>query len=159
LLAEVLVKAGDEGLVVLEDGTAAIADLGFTGRQGAQMVVLATGGYGRTYFSCTSAHTCTGDGNGIDMIMMPSALRARVPTSNFFQQSGYERNPVARRTGVVAGLIARGRSSYNVQLNVYPGLVTLCGIRPGCYLSFGGREKLVFGITFMSLPVSPGFKR
>ena len=48
----------------------------------------------------------TGDGNGIDMIMMPSALRARVPTSNFFQQSGYERNPVARRTGVVAGLIA-----------------------------------------------------
>ena len=60
---------------------------------------------------------------------------------------------------LLAGLIARGRSSYNVQLNVYPGLVTLCGIRPGCYLSFGGREKLVFGITFMSLPVSPGFKR
>jgi hypothetical protein len=48
----------------------------------------------------------TGDGNGIDMVMMPPELRARVPTSNFFQQSGYERNPVARRTGVVAGLIA-----------------------------------------------------
>ncbi len=31
----------------------------------AKMVVLATGGYGRTYFSCTSAHTCTGDGNGM----------------------------------------------------------------------------------------------
>jgi len=29
------------------------------------MVVLATGGYGRTYFSATSAHTCTGDGNGM----------------------------------------------------------------------------------------------
>ena len=27
--------------------------------------VLATGGYGRTYFSCTSAHTCTGDGNAM----------------------------------------------------------------------------------------------
>jgi len=27
--------------------------------------VLATGGYGRAYFSCTSAHTCTGDGNGM----------------------------------------------------------------------------------------------
>ncbi len=48
----------------------------------------------------------TGDGNGLDMIMMPASLRARVPTSNFFQQSGYERNPVARRTGVVANLIA-----------------------------------------------------
>jgi succinate dehydrogenase / fumarate reductase flavoprotein subunit len=31
----------------------------------AQMVVLATGGYGRAYFSATSAHTCTGDGNGM----------------------------------------------------------------------------------------------
>src|SRR5512136_2880329 len=31
----------------------------------AHAVVLATGGYGRTYFSCTSAHTCTGDGNGM----------------------------------------------------------------------------------------------
>ncbi len=28
-------------------------------------VILATGGYGRSYFSCTSAHTCTGDGNGM----------------------------------------------------------------------------------------------
>ena len=48
----------------------------------------------------------TGDGNGIDMIAMPAAMRERVPTANFFQRSGYERNPVARRTGVVAGLIA-----------------------------------------------------
>ncbi len=35
-------------------------------------VVLATGGYGRVYFSCTSAHTCTGDGNAM-------ALRAGIP--------------------------------------------------------------------------------
>jgi hypothetical protein len=48
----------------------------------------------------------TGDGNGIDMVTMPQDLRARVPTANFFQQSGYERNPVARRTATVAGLIA-----------------------------------------------------
>eukprot|EP00526_Cylindrotheca_closterium_P005389 CAMPEP_0113622758 /NCGR_PEP_ID=MMETSP0017_2-20120614/11679_1 /TAXON_ID=2856 /ORGANISM="Cylindrotheca closterium" /LENGTH=614 /DNA_ID=CAMNT_0000532631 /DNA_START=251 /DNA_END=2095 /DNA_ORIENTATION=- /assembly_acc=CAM_ASM_000147 len=31
----------------------------------AKNTVLATGGYGRTYFSCTSAHTCTGDGNAM----------------------------------------------------------------------------------------------
>ncbi len=31
----------------------------------AHQVILATGGYGRTYFSCTSAHTCTGDGGGM----------------------------------------------------------------------------------------------
>ena len=48
----------------------------------------------------------TGDGNGIDMVMMPQQFRERVPTANFFQQQGYERNPIARRTGTVAALIA-----------------------------------------------------
>ncbi|MEA2948480.1 MAG: hypothetical protein QOI40_3810 [Alphaproteobacteria bacterium] len=48
----------------------------------------------------------TGDGNGFDMVAMPPAVRQRVPTANFFQQSGYERNPIARRTGVVAALYA-----------------------------------------------------
>jgi hypothetical protein len=48
----------------------------------------------------------TGDGNGFDIISMPQDLRTRVPTANFFQQQGYERNPVARRTGVVANLVA-----------------------------------------------------
>ena len=38
----------------------------------AHEVVLATGGYGRAYFSCTSAHTCTGDGGGM-------AARAGIP--------------------------------------------------------------------------------
>ena len=37
-----------------------------------QMAILATGGYGRAYFSCTSAHTCTGDGGGM-------VLRAGLP--------------------------------------------------------------------------------
>ncbi len=48
----------------LEDGT--------LHRFSAHMVVLATGGYGRAYFSCTSAHTCTGDGNAM-------VLRAGLP--------------------------------------------------------------------------------
>ena len=47
----------------------------------------------------------TGDGNGIDMVLMPQSYREKVPTSNFFQRRGYVRNPVARRTKVVAGLI------------------------------------------------------
>jgi len=40
------------------------------------------------------------------MVLMPQDLRERVPTSNFFQRNGYERNPIARRTGTVAALIA-----------------------------------------------------
>ena len=48
----------------------------------------------------------TGDGNGIDMIMMPQAWRERVPTANFFQPGGYARNPIAGRSGVVAKLLA-----------------------------------------------------
>jgi succinate dehydrogenase / fumarate reductase flavoprotein subunit len=38
----------------------------------AHTTILATGGYGRAYFSCTSAHTCTGDGGGM-------VLRAGLP--------------------------------------------------------------------------------
>ena len=48
----------------------------------------------------------TGDGNGFDIVTMPHEMRTSVPTSNFFQQQGYERNPVARRTAVVANLMA-----------------------------------------------------
>ncbi len=40
-------------------------DDGTMHRFNAKTVVLATGGYGRAYFSCTSAHTCTGDGGGL----------------------------------------------------------------------------------------------
>lgn len=47
-------------------------DDGSLHRFNAHTVVLATGGYGRAYFSCTSAHTCTGDGNGM-------VLRAGLP--------------------------------------------------------------------------------
>jgi succinate dehydrogenase / fumarate reductase flavoprotein subunit len=51
----------------LEDGT--------MHRFRANKVVLATGGYGRAYMSCTSAHTCTGDGGGM-------AMRAGIPTQD-----------------------------------------------------------------------------
>ncbi len=48
----------------------------------------------------------TGDGTGLDMVTMPQAMRERVPTANFFQRSGYERNPVAIRHNTVAKLLA-----------------------------------------------------
>ncbi len=64
-------------LILDEDGlcrgvTAWCLEDGSLHRFRAQLVVLATGGYGRAYLSCTSAHTCTGDGNGM-------VLRAGLP--------------------------------------------------------------------------------
>lgn len=64
-------------LIMDKDGTcrgvmAWNLDDGTIHRFRAHTVVLATGGYGRAYFSCTSAHTCTGDGNAM-------ALRAGLP--------------------------------------------------------------------------------
>jgi len=47
-------------------------DSGELHRFRANMTILATGGYGRAFFSCTSAHTCTGDGNAM-------VLRAGLP--------------------------------------------------------------------------------
>jgi hypothetical protein len=61
----------------------------------------------------------TGDGTGLDMVTMPQALREQVPTSNFFQRSGYERNPVAIRNNTVAKLLgvtdSRMDSNSNLQ--------------------------------------------
>ncbi|PWG63753.1 succinate dehydrogenase flavoprotein subunit [Sediminicurvatus halobius] len=54
------------GVIALELATGRIH------RFRAHVTVLATGGYGRAYFSCTSAHTCTGDGGGM-------VLRAGLP--------------------------------------------------------------------------------
>ena len=63
--------------LIMEDGvcrgvTAWKLDDGTLHRFRAQKVILATGGYGRAYFSATSAHTCTGDGNAM-------VLRAGLP--------------------------------------------------------------------------------
>src|SRR5687767_13130556 len=63
--------------LIMDDGvcrgvTAWKLDDGTLHRFQAQQVILATGGYGRAYFSCTSAHTCTGDGGGM-------VLRAGLP--------------------------------------------------------------------------------
>ncbi len=75
--AEFFVEYFAIDLVMDEDGTCRgvlawnLAD-GTLHRFRAHMVVLATGGYGRAYFSCTSAHTCTGDGNAM-------VLRAGLP--------------------------------------------------------------------------------
>ena len=64
-------------LIMDDDGvcrgvTAWKLDDGTLHRFRAQKTVLATGGYGRAFFSCTSAHTCTGDGNAM-------VLRAGLP--------------------------------------------------------------------------------
>ncbi len=63
--------------LIMEDGvcrgvTAWKLDDGTLHRFRSQTVVLATGGYGRAYLSCTSAHTCTGDGGAM-------VLRAGLP--------------------------------------------------------------------------------
>jgi succinate dehydrogenase / fumarate reductase flavoprotein subunit len=60
----------DEG--VCRGVTAWCLEDGSLHRFRAQTVVMATGGYGRAYLSCTSAHTCTGDGNAM-------VLRAGLP--------------------------------------------------------------------------------
>jgi hypothetical protein len=48
----------------------------------------------------------TGDGNGFDIVSLPQEMRDKVPTSNFFTQSGYEHNPVARKNNTVAALLS-----------------------------------------------------
>ena len=71
----------------------------------------------------------TGDGNGLDIVRMRSALRERVPTSNFFQPGGYARNPIAGRSGVVSKLLA-GTNAVMDQESKLPGAKELASLFP-----------------------------
>lgn len=78
--AEFFVEYYALDLIMDEDGScrgviALCLEDGSIHRFRAHETVLATGGYGRVYFSCTSAHTCTGDGNAM-------ALRAGLPVQD-----------------------------------------------------------------------------
>ncbi len=68
----------------------------------------------------------TGDGTGLDMVTMPQAMREQVPTANFFQRGGYERNPVASRNNTVAKLLAVTDERMDFNSNK-PGAIELAG--------------------------------
>jgi succinate dehydrogenase / fumarate reductase flavoprotein subunit len=80
-------------------------DDGTIHRFSAHMTILATGGYGRAYFSCTSAHICTGDGNAM-------VLRAGLPLQDMefvqFHPTG------VYGAGVLITEGARGEGAYLV---------------------------------------------
>jgi hypothetical protein len=68
----------------------------------------------------------TGDGTGFDMVTMPLEMRDQVPTANFFQRGGYERNPVAVRHNTVAKLLAVTDARMD-SLSSLPGSKELAG--------------------------------
>jgi succinate dehydrogenase / fumarate reductase, flavoprotein subunit len=69
---DLIMEKGADGVPVCRGVIAMCLDDGSIHRFRSHAVVLATGGYGRSYFTATSAHTCTGDGAGM-------ALRAGLP--------------------------------------------------------------------------------
>ena len=69
---DLIMQGQSDGTQACTGVTALKLDDGTMHRFRAKLVILATGGYGRAYFSATSAHTCTGDGNAM-------VLRAGLP--------------------------------------------------------------------------------
>ena len=94
--------------LIMEDGRcrgvmAWCLDDGTIHRFRAQRVILATGGYGRAYYTCTSAHTCTGDGNAM-------VLRAGLPLQDM--EFGQFHPTGVYGAGVLITEGARGEGAY-----------------------------------------------
>ena len=73
----------------------------------AHMTILATGGYGRTYFSCTSAHSCTGDGNAM-------VLRAGLPLQDMEFVQFHPTGIYGAGCLITEGRARRGRLSHQL---------------------------------------------
>jgi hypothetical protein len=69
----------------------------------------------------------TGDGSGFEMVVMSKDLRDKIPTSNFFQRGGYERNPVASVNNTVAKLIAATNAKMDTEVQLQ-GAKTLAAL-------------------------------
>jgi succinate dehydrogenase/fumarate reductase flavoprotein subunit len=93
-------------------------------------VVLATGGYGRAYFSRTSAHTCTGDGGGM-------ALRAGLPLQDMEFVQFHPTGIYGAGCLITEG--ARGEGGYPAQLQGRALHGALCAARQGPGLARRGQ--------------------
>jgi hypothetical protein len=65
-----------------------------------------------------------GDGNGFDVITVPAAWQPQVPTSNFFEQGGYEDNSVVRKNNVISALLVATNSKMDAESQL-PGAQAL----------------------------------
>ena len=80
----------------------------------AHKVILATGGYGRAWFSCTSAHTCTGDGGGM-------VLRAGLAAAGHGVRAVPSDRHLWRRLSDHRGFARRGRLSHQLRRRALHG--------------------------------------
>ena len=88
----------------------------------AHEVILATGGYGRAWFSCTSAHTCTGDGGGM-------VLRAGLPLQDMEFVQFHPTGIYGAGCLITEGVARRGRLSHELRGRALHG--ALCAEREG----------------------------
>ena len=104
---EVLAEQGDDFVKALQKTAAAVTGQEHQRMESKIAILQRMKGFRRVLTAAElEMMNLTGDGNGFDMVTMPDEMRDKVPTSNFFQRGGYERNPVAIRNNTVKALLA-----------------------------------------------------
>ena len=98
----------------------------------AHMTILATGGYGRAYFSCTSAHTCTGDGNAM-------VLRAGLPLQDMEFVQFHPTGIYGAGCLITEGVARRRRLSHQFRGRALHG--ALCALGQGPRLARRGLAR------------------
>ncbi|MCK9410506.1 MAG: hypothetical protein M0R68_15365, partial [Bacteroidetes bacterium] len=64
-----------------------------------------------------------------------------------------------KNSSLMSSILFTGPGLYNVQINIYPGVISLGDFSPGLYLAAGEWDGFVFGITFSQFPIGMGFEK
>ncbi len=62
-----------------------------------------------------------------------------------------------RNSSLMASVLFTGPGLYNMQLNIYPGVISIFDYSPGFYLAVGEWDGIVFGVTFSDIPLGLGY--
>ena len=97
-----------------------------------------------------------GAGQVVNKLKDKRRHNARIVTPKFDGALGFFYDV---ENSLIASLIITGPGLYNARINIYPGFLNIGLFEPGFFLGFGEWDELIFGITYVNIPLGISFAK